>query len=110
LGSYFSPLLNGIQEGRVQDGRTSIIPREAIIYNSVIISRNNTLDQSLPAVFRPFDLGGIITACIRKKQFLFSSSHRFGFSNWLESNTSNRGIYHHSAFSISLAYILLKIK
>jgi hypothetical protein len=74
-------LLNGIQEGRVQDGRTSIIPREAIIYNSVIISRNNTLDQSLPAVFRPFDLGGIITACIRKKQFLFSSSHRFGFSN-----------------------------
>jgi len=81
LGSYFSPLLNGIQEGKIQDGSTSIISRESIIYNSIIISRNNTLNQALPAVFRPFDLGGIITARIRKKQFLFSSSHRFGFSN-----------------------------
>lgn len=103
-------MINGIQEKRIQDGSTSIIPREAIIYSSVIILRNNTLNQALPAVFRPFDLGGIITARIRKKQFLFSSSHRFGFSNLLASNTSNLGVYHHSAFSISLAYVLLKIK
>jgi hypothetical protein len=58
-------LLNGIQEGRVQDGRTSIIPREAIIYNSVIISRNNTLDQSLPAVFRRHNY------CMHKKKAIF---------------------------------------
>ena len=78
--------------------------------NSIIISRNNELNQALPGVFWPFDLGSVLIARVRKKQFLFSTTYRYGFRNLFASNSSNIGNYHHSAFSISVGYVLLQIK
>jgi hypothetical protein len=100
LGAYFSSLLAGKQVGSI------ILPSEGFINSSIIISRNNELNQSLPGVFWPFDLGSVIIARFRKKQFLFSTSYRYGFRNLFASNSSNSGIYHHSAYSISVGYVL----
>ena len=104
LSSYFSSLLDGKQVGIVS------LPSEAIINNAIIISRNNELNQALPGVFWPFDLGSVLIARVRKKQFLFSTTYRYGFRNLFASNSSNIGNYHHSAFSISVGYVLLQIK
>ena len=104
LGSYFSSLLAGKQVGIVS------LPSEAIINNAIIISRNNELNQALPGVFWPFDLGSVLIARVRKKQFLLSTTYRYGFRNLFASNSSNIGNYHHSAFSISVGYVLLQIK
>ena len=104
LGSYFSSLLDGKQVGIVS------LPSEAIINNAIIISRINELNQALPGVFWPFDLGSVLIARVRKKQFLFSTTYRYGFRNLFASNSSNIGNYHHSAFSISVGYVLLQIK
>jgi hypothetical protein len=71
LGAYFSSLLAGKQVGSI------ILPSEGFINSSIIISRNNELNQSLPGVFWPFDLGSVIIARFRKKQFLFSTSYRY---------------------------------
>jgi hypothetical protein len=104
LGSYFSSLLAGKQVGIVS------LPSEAIINSAIIVSRNNELNQALPGVFWPFDLGSVLIARVRKKQFLFSTTYRYGFRNLFTSNSSNSGSYHHSAFAISVGYILLQIK
>jgi hypothetical protein len=104
LGSYFSSLLAGMQVGIVS------LPSEAIINSAIIVSRNNELNQALPGVFWPFDLGSVLIARVRKKQFLFSTTYRYGLRNLFTSNSSNSGIYHHSAFAISVGYILLQIK
>jgi len=47
------------------------IQSEAVINSAIIISRNLELTQTLPEVFWPFDLGGILIARVRKRQFLF---------------------------------------
>jgi hypothetical protein len=104
LGSYFSSLLAGKQVGIVS------LPSEAIINSAIIVSRNNELNQALPGVFWPFDLGSVLIARVRKKQFLFSTTYRYGFRNLFTSNSSNSGSYHHSAFAISVGYVLLQKK
>jgi hypothetical protein len=104
LGSYFSSLLAGMQVGSVS------LPSEAFINSAIIISRNNELNQALPGVFWPFDLGSVLIARVRKKQFLFSTTYRYGLRNLFTSNSSNSGIYHHSAFAISVGYVLLQKK
>ena len=104
LGSYFSSLLAGKQVGIVS------LPSEAVINNAIIISRNNELNQALPGIFWPFDLGSVLIARVRKKQFLFSTTYRYGLRNLFTSNSSNSGIYHHSAFAISVGYVLLQKK
>jgi hypothetical protein len=104
LGSYFSSLFAGKQVGIVS------LPSEAVINNAIIISRNNELNQALPGIFWPFDLGSVLIARVRKKQFLFSTTYRYGLRNLFTSNSSNSGIYHHSAFAISVGYVLLQKK
>lgn len=104
LGSYFSSLLAGKQVGIVS------LPSEAIINSAIIVSRNNELNQALPGIFWPFDLGSVLIARVRKKQFLFSTTYRYGLRNLFTSNSSNSGIYHHSAFAISVGYVLLQKK
>jgi len=100
LGSYFSSLFAGKQVGIVS------LPSEAFINSAIIISRNNELNQALPGVFWPFDVGSVLIARVRKKQFLFSTTYRYGFRNLFASNSSNIGNYHHSAFAISVAYVI----
>lgn len=105
LGSYFSSILAGKKVGIV-----SLPSSEALINSAIIISRNNELNQALPGVFWPFDLGSVLIARVRKKKFLFSTTHRYGFRNLFTSNSSDNGNYHHNAFSISIGYVLLQIK
>ena len=100
LGAYFSSLLAGKQVGSIS------LPSDGLINSSIIISRNNDLNQALPGVFWPFDLGSVVIARFRKKQFLFSTSYRYGFRNLFASNSSNNGNYNHCAFSISVGCVL----
>jgi len=104
LGSYFSSLFAGKQVGIVS------LPSEAVINNAIIISRNNELNQALPGIFWPFDLGSVLIARVRKKQFLFSTTYRYGLRNLFTSNSSNSGIYRHSVFAISVGYVFLQKK
>ena len=100
LGSYFSSLLAGKQVG------ITSLPSESFINSAIIISRNNEFNQIIPAVFWPFDVGSIFTARVRKKQFLFSTTYRYGFRNLFTSNLGRNGDYHHSAFAFSVGYLL----